>query len=110
MWPSILLILLLLLVWLILWVAFLPIFVVVGLNGLLLYLAGVRIWVELKKGREKEYAVAAVLSLLASVSFRNWFPLWSITTFVVQTLLLSYVVRFFEKLFAPEKKQKKRRR
>ncbi|MBI4142181.1 hypothetical protein HY484_04605 [Candidatus Woesearchaeota archaeon] len=86
---------------------FLPLLVEFLLNGILLYLVCLRSWVEIKKKHlEKEYAVAAVLSLLALFSWGNQFPLWLITTFLVQTFVLSYVVRFFEGLLKPEKKRR----
>jgi len=66
---------------------------------------GLRSLVEIKKKHvENEYVVAAVLSLLALYSFGNQFPLWWITSFAIQTFILSYVVRYFEKLLEQSNK------
>ncbi|MBI4141011.1 hypothetical protein HY485_04205 [Candidatus Woesearchaeota archaeon] len=106
MWPSLALILILMLVGLLIFAVFLPVLIELALNGILLYLVGLRSWVEIKKGFENEYIIAAILSVIALYSLGNQFPLWWVTSFAIQTFILSYVVRYFEKLFEPSNKRR----
>ena len=107
MWPSIAVVLILMLIALLLLAVFLPVFIELVLNSVLLYLFGLRSFVEIKKGFEKEYAVAAVLSVIALYSWSNQFPVWLLTSFVIQTFIFSYVVRYFKILFEPSKKRRR---
>lgn len=76
----------------------------IAINGIILYLIAVRIWVELKKGRMKEYAVAGIIALIVFfVRAKIFGYLWPVTNFLIVWFVLAQVAILISK-----RKRKKR--
>lgn len=97
MWPHLVLVFFLLFVFVLLLTALLPLFIIIGVNCFLLYLAGLRIVTEVRKGHEQEFAISGVISAIILFWWGNILLfLWGVTTFVLQWLLFGKIVQWFE--------------
>ncbi|GEM_PF-6861610 len=96
MWPSIILIVLLFTVFITLLFAFLQDIMIVLVNGVIIYLVGLKFTLEIKK-RWEDYAGSLILSALMLFSLNNIFPLWPITTLILQAFILAQVIKLFRK-------------
>ena len=104
MLPSIILILLLFVVFIMLLLAFLHDILIVLVNGIIIYLVGLRAVVEIKKRQEFEYVIGAIVSALLISFFGNNFPLWAITTFVFQAFGIVQIIKLLKKTVMKKKK------
>lgn len=109
MWPSIILTILLFVVFLLLFFAFVQDIIIVGVNLVIIYLAGLRSIVEIKKGRQANYVIGAIISAAIILFWQNFFPLWEITAFVLQTFVIAQIVSLIRKIFARQNKLMKRK-
>jgi hypothetical protein len=79
----------------------------IAINGVILYLIAVRMWVELRKGAIKAYTIAGFLALAVFFIKHQIFSyLWQITNFVIVWFILAQVAMLLLKL---SKKTKRRR-
>lgn len=69
-----------------------------ALNGIIIYLIAIRMWVELKKGRFKEYAIGGVVALVVYLFKGNLFSgLWKLTTFLIIWFIASEIIHYLMK-------------
>lgn len=96
MWPSIILLILLFTLFITLLFAFLNDIIIVLVNGIIIYFIWLQFAVEIKT-KWQDYAIAFVLSAIMLFSLNNMFPLWPITTFVLQAFVLAKIIKMFRK-------------
>lgn len=71
----------------------------IAINGVLLYLIAVRMWVELKKGAIKAYTVSGFIALIVFfIKAKIFTYLWPITNFFILWFVLAQVAKIFVKL------------
>lgn len=109
MWPSIILVLLMTFVFLMLFFTFIQDAVIAAVNLLIIYLAGLRSSVEIRKGYDVNYIIGAILSAFIIFFWQNVFPLWTITAFVLQTFVIAQIVSLIRKIFARQTTQRKKK-
>ncbi len=98
MWPQILLMVGALVAILFFGFLFINDMVQIAVNGVILYLVGLRAYVELTKHkRVQEYIIGFAVALVVITLIGNLFPLWKLTTFVVVTFIAAQLMRFIVK-------------
>jgi hypothetical protein len=71
----------------------------IAINGVILYLIAIRIWVEVRKGAIKAYTIAGFIALIVFFIKAEIFSyLWPITNFVIVWFVLAQVAKVLLKL------------
>ncbi|MBI4148169.1 hypothetical protein HY490_02665 [Candidatus Woesearchaeota archaeon] len=98
MWPQLLMMILFLVGALFFLFLFINDIIQVAVNGILLYLIGLRTYVELTKYKRFEaYVWGFAVALVAVTLIGSLAPLWKLTTFVVVMFAVAQGLRFMRK-------------
>ena len=91
MWPSIIALIVLLSFFILLGMVFLYDIITLILNGVIIYVIGLRTFAEIRKHHKllNAYVVAGVVSLAVILFIGNFLPLWKFTTFLVLAFVLA---------------------
>jgi len=74
---------------------FLADLITVAINGVIIYLIGLRVYAEIKKSRKhaEDYLIGCVIAALLVVLIGTYFPFWQVTTFFVITFFATQLMR-----------------
>lgn len=72
---------------------FLQDIIAVILNGVVLYLIGLKAHADItKRHKTKEYLIAALIALILTTLVGHLFPLWKLTTFIILAFVVAQLI------------------
>ncbi|MEM4247569.1 MAG: hypothetical protein QXR48_02290 [Candidatus Woesearchaeota archaeon] len=78
----------------------------IAINGVILYLIAVRMWVELRKGAVKAYTISGLIALIVFfIKHKIFSYLWPVTNFLIVWFVLAQVAMLIARLGGKRRKK-----